>query len=288
MHQHKIHKHYIETSRGLVHAQEAGRSGAGVAPRPALVLVTPTSFASPLLGPVLAGLAQRGWHALALDLMGYGRSDRRGGHWRVPDFADNITEAVAASGVAPAGLVCGHFSCWTGIEIAARPAAVWPTLRGLVLDGTPRYTPAQRAEMQAAGAPPPQPWDAQGTHALAYWNKVWRILHQLAPDRPLPAVPSQRFREAVMCLLEASVYEPNTALAAADFAIEALLPLVKLPTLVMCSDTDWNLKHFDAVVAALPDPRPLRLSGIHPLHDPDAPERGDAYAEHLHRFFSAL
>ena len=237
---------------------------------------------------MLPGLAQRGWHALALDLMGYGRSDKRQGHWRVEDFADNVIEAVAACGVQPFGLACGHFSCWPGIEIVARRPAVWPTLRGVVLDGAPRYTPEQRAEMLAAGPPPPQPWDEQGSHVLAYWGKVWRILHQLTPDVPLAAVPSQRFREAVMCLLEASIYEPNTALAAAHFAIEDKLPLLALPTLVMCSDTDWNLRHFDAIVAALPQAQPLRLAGVNPLHDIDAPERGDGYALHLHRFFSAL
>jgi pimeloyl-ACP methyl ester carboxylesterase len=280
-----MRKHYVETSRGLVHVQQAG---GGPAAAPTLVLVTPNSFSSPLLDPVLSGLARRGWQAVALDLMGYGRSDKRQGHWRVEDFADNVVEAVAACGVQPFGLVCGHFSCWTGIEIVARRPSVWPGLSGLVLDGAPRYTAAERAGMQAAGPPAPQAWDEQGSHVLAYWNKVWRILHQLTPEVPLATVPSQRFREAVMCLLEASIYEPNTALAAAHFAIEDKLPLLELPTLVMCSDTDWNLRHFDAIVAALPQAQPLRLAGVNPLHAVDAPERGDEYAAHLDRFFAAL
>ena len=91
-----------------------------------------------------------------------------------------------------------------------------------------------------------------------------------------------------MCLLEASVFEPNTALAAAHFAIEDKLPLLDLPTLVMCSDTDWNLRHFDAIVATLPQPQTLRLAGVNPLHAVDAPERGDEYAAHLDHFFSAI
>jgi pimeloyl-ACP methyl ester carboxylesterase len=284
--QRPVQKRYVETARGLVHVQEAA-SAAGPG-APTLVLVTPTSFASPLLDTVLPGLASRGWHAVALDLMGYGRSDKRQGHWRVQDFADNVIDATAACGVAPFGLVCGHFSCWPGIDILARRPAVWPGLRGLVLDGAPRYTAEQRAQMLADGPPPPQPWDEQGTHALAYWNKVWRILHRLTPDVPLDAVPTQRFREAVMCLLEASVYEPNTAVAGAHFTLEDKLPLVDLPTLVMCSDTDWNLPHFDAIVAALPQPRPLRLPGVNPLHDIGAPQRGVEYAAHLHGFFSSL
>ena len=278
---HKLRKHYVETSRGLVHAQEAG-SG------PTLVLVTLTSFAPPLLDRVLPGLAGHGWRALSLDLMGYGRSDKRSVPWRVEDFADNLLEAIAACSAEPVGLVCGHFSCWTGIEIASRGAAALPALRGLVLDGTPRYTPEQRATMQAEGPPPPQPWDERGSHALAYWNKVWRILHQLDPERALDAVPTQRFREAVMALMEASVFEPNTAMAAAHFAIENKLPLVDLPTLVMCSDTDWNLRHHEGIVAALPRARSLRLAGVNPMHDLHAPLRADEYTAHLNGFFSSL
>ena len=92
-----------------------------------------------------------------------------------------------------------------------------------------------------------------------------------------------------MSLLEASVYEPNTAMAAAHFEIETKLPLVDLPTLVMCSDTDWNLPHHDAIVAALHGcTRPLRLPGINPIHAVDSPERGSEYAALLHAFFDAL
>ena len=276
-----MRKHYVETSRGLVHAQEAG-SG------PTLVLVTLTSFAPPLLDRVLPGLADRGWRALALDLMGYGRSDKRSTHWMVEDFADNILEAIAGCGADPVGLVCGHFSCWTGIEIATRHPTVLPALRGLVLDGTPRYTAEQRAALLADGPPAAQPWDEAGGHAMAYWQKVWRILHKLDPQRELDAVPSQRFREAVMALMEASVYEPNTLMAAANFAIEQKLPLVQLPTLVMCSDTDWNLPHHAGIVDALPQARSLRLPGVNPIHDLHAPLRADEYVEHLHRHFSAL
>ena len=283
----KLRKRYVETSRGLVHVQEAGDAGA-----PELVLITLTSFAAPLLDGVLPALAEHGWHALALDLMGYGRSDKRDGHWMVEDFADNMLEAIAACGVAPVGLACGHFSSWTGIEIASRkqpdgqPAL--PSLRGLVLDGTPRVTAQQRSERQAEGPPAATPWDEKGSHALAYWQKVWRIVHQLEPERPLAAVPTQRFRDAVMTLMEASVYEPNTALAAAYFEIEHKLPRVTLPTLVMCSDTDWNLPHHDAIVAALPDARPLRLAGTNPIHAIESPERGAEYAAHLHTFFASL
>ena len=285
MSRHRLHKRYVETSRGLIHLQESGQG------QPALVLVTLTSFSAPLLDHVLPALADLGWHALALDIMGYGRSDKRDTHWLVEDFADNILEAIAACGVDPVGLACGHFSSWMGIEIAGRRihgVAALPSLRGLSIDGTPRFTPEQRAERLAAGAPAPTLWDEQGSHAQWYWDKVWRIIHKIDPTRALDPIPTERFRNAVMALMEASVYEPNTALAATSYPLEQKLPLIDLPTLVMCSDTDWNLPDHDHIVAALKDARPLRLAGVNPIHAVDAPERGVEYAEHLHRFFSSI
>ena len=113
----KLAKRYVETSRGLVHLQEAGAGGR------ALVLTTLTSFSAPLLDQVLPALADLGWHAIALDLMGYGRSDKRDTHWLVEDFADNVLEAIVACEAEPFGLAFGHFSSWVGIEIASANAA---------------------------------------------------------------------------------------------------------------------------------------------------------------------
>jgi pimeloyl-ACP methyl ester carboxylesterase len=276
----RLRKRYVETSRGLIHLQEAGTGG------PALVLITLTSFSAPLLGRVLPLLAEKGWHAVALDLMGYGRSDKRHTSWRVEEFADNMLEAIAACDVEPVGISCGHFSSWIGIEIAARKAL--RSLKGLSLDGTPRFTPEERALKLAEGPPAPQPWDEQGSHALAYWQKVWRILHMIDPARPLDAVPTEGYRDAVMALMEASVYEPNTAMTAAWFEIEKRLALIDVPTQVMCSDTDWNLKHHDWMVSMLRHARPLRMPGVNPVHAIDSPQRAGEYAGHLHAFFSSL
>jgi pimeloyl-ACP methyl ester carboxylesterase len=120
-----------------------------------------------------------------------------------------------------------------------------------------------------------------------YWAKVWRILHQLDPQRPLDRVPTQRFREAVMCLLEASVYEPNTAMSATLFAIEEKLPLIDVPTLFMCSDTDWNLPHHESLVAAVPSAVSRRLPGVNPIHDLHEDRAAD-YGRLLHDFFAPL
>jgi len=274
----RVRKHYVETTRGDIAIQEAG-SGPHT-----LVLVTLTSFASALVPPALAELALRGYRAIALDIMGYGRSDKRNTVWMVDDFADNIIEALDGLGVTPEGLVCGHFAALMGIEIAARGR---PGLRGLVLDGTPIFDLERRQTLQALGSPPPMHWTEDGAHALENWRLSYSLLKQLTPGKPLAEVPSERYRQAYMALLEAKNYEPLTQDAAANFDVQARMGAIDIPTLAICSDTDWNLKHHQKVLEAIKGSTQLRLAGTHPLHDPDA-LRPDEYADHLHRFFGPL
>jgi hypothetical protein len=114
---------------------------------------------------------------------------------------------------------------------------------------------------------------ADGSHAPEYWRRAYGILKRLDPGLELQPAPPRRVREAYLALLESLAFEPGTTTAANHFAIEAKLPQVRVPTLVMCSDTDWNLPHHATIVDALLDARPLRLAGVHPLHELGRPDR---------------
>ena len=271
-----IRKHYIPTSRGLIHAQESGHGDR------TLVLLTITSFGGVLLDRVLPALAARGWRVVALDLMGYGRSDKRDTDWLVEDFADNIQEAIQHAGIVATGLVCGHFSSWIGIEIAGRPGT---GLGGLLLDGTPYFSAERRAKGLAAPPAAARTWQGDGRHAVDYWKTAYGLLAKLNPDFVLPEVPDARFRERYLALLEATMFEPGTMEAAHRFDIDAALARLSLPVRLMCSDTDWNLPHHATLKAALPQASEQRLSGVHPLHDLRDTDRSLEYVDCVDAFF---
>lgn len=277
----KMTRRYVATDRGDVHLAEAGTKGDGNT----LVMISITSFGGVLLDQALPQLAALGHHVLALDLMGYGRSDRRTDVWLVKDFADNILQALDRLEVTPRGLVCGHFSGWTGIEIAARPQ---PGLQGLVLDGTPIIPRATREANKLNGPAAPAPWTEDGAHAVAKWKMVYGLIKRLDPNMVLDAAPSMKFRQAYLTLLESVSFDPGTMDAATWFEIEEKLPLVTVPTLVMCGDYDWNLPHHPAIMAALPDAREVRFKGTHPLHELSRPDRAGEYVEQVDRFFNSL
>ena len=271
-----LHRHFISTSRGLVHCQEAG-SGDKV-----IVLVTITSFGNTIVNEVLEDLASRGYRAMALDLMGYGNSDRRTCQWKIEDFADNIAEALSVLEVTPTVLSCGHFSSWIGIELAGRPGG---NKMRLVLDGTPMTTPESREMFKTNACKSPRAWNAQGTQTGEYWKTAWHIISTLNPGLSLETSPSPLVREAYLAVLGTLSFEPGTAYAAAEFQLDAKLALVHSQTVAMCSDHDWNLPHFPNLLDGLANAEveTLRWSGVHPLHDLQDRSRTGAYADVLDR-----
>jgi pimeloyl-ACP methyl ester carboxylesterase len=131
----KIRKFYAETERGAVHIQESGM-GAKV-----LLFVNVTSWGTVLMDEALPLFAEKGYRALNLDIMGYGRSDKRDpadGDWMIEDFATNIEQAMESAGVRPLGIVAGHMAGLIGVELARRAPE---GLRGLSIappTGPPR------------------------------------------------------------------------------------------------------------------------------------------------------
>jgi haloalkane dehalogenase len=265
----------------LIHVQES--IPLATALDQTLVFINITSFGSVLLGAVLPALAALGYRALAVDMMGYGRSDKRSGPtWFIETWADNMEQAFDQLGIAPDGLICGHFAGLLGVELALRKR---PGMQALVLEGMPLIPPETRTASLAAGTPPPIIWDEAGTHAIEYWKVAYKLMKILDPGIEL-GVPNQKVREAYISYQETRCFEPSTMEAAASYAIEQKMAQIRLPTLVMCSDTDWNLKSHDQVVASIPTSREHRFQGIHPLHEFSRPDRASEYVAQLQGFFA--
>ncbi|MDO7843412.1 alpha/beta hydrolase [Sphingomonas immobilis] len=276
---HRISKSFAETEHGDIYVQQADGGGA------AITLLSVTSFGSALVGEALELLAARGYRALAIDLMGYGRSDKRYGLWPVERFADATEQAMAALGIAETTLVTGHFAGLTGIELAARRS---PAVRRLVLDGTPYRTPDERAALIEKGITPPVPWREDGSHAVDHWKHFHHLAHMLNPDFALPAVPDARYRHAYLALLEVFAFGPSTMDALTGFPIEEKLAAIgDLPVLLLTSETDWNRGTYHHFTAALPGAARHAFPGVHPIHDLSRTGRAAEYVDVIERFVTA-
>ena len=272
-------RYFVDTADGYVHVQDCGEGDRVIA------FVSITSFGGVLLDGVLPRLAEKGYRALAFDLMGYGVSDKRRDTWLIADFADNLAEAVTLSGARPAGYVVGHFAALVGVEVAAR---LPQGLRGLVLDGAPLIDTERQRNFDPLALPAPIDWTEDGAHAVAFWKRAYGLLHALNPELTLAAQPPAKLREAYLAYLSVACFEPGTAAAYHLFDARARMRDIEVPTLVLCADTDWNRPHYQAWVDGVPNSRGCRFHGVHPLHQLERPDRAEEYVRVVDEFFAPL
>lgn len=206
-------------------------------------------------------LAERGYCCTAIDLMGYGRSDRRLETWLVEEFSDNLVEAIAALELRPRAILGGHFTSLVAVDISLRHAGV---VDKLILDGIPAWSDQERAERlgRNAGAP----WlSADGASIQQRWNKTLAVLTKADPKAEVKP-------EAQSALLDAFVaftaldHKPGPEVAFFKYPTAARLAAVQHPTLVIGSPTDTLRSCHEAAVSMIPGARSHVFEDINPLY----------------------
>jgi pimeloyl-ACP methyl ester carboxylesterase len=224
---------------------------------------------------LLPRFATRGFRALAPDLYGYGRSDKDDAGWSIGDYARNLGEALRALGAWPANVVGGHLSAAIATELAImEPEGV----TSLVLDGSPAWTPAQRAALFTGFAGLSSKIAADGSHRTYAWDMIERSLRQW-DDRFRVTEESLPVLHAYLCDFLETGLRPKTALGA--YEMLARLSLLDLPVLALCAQTEPLLPMHAAVVERVRVVQQHVFAGAHPLLDP---ARADEYVEVIDRF----
>ena len=272
--QYRVTKHYVGTSRGELHVRRCGESG------PILVMLQILPFSTSMFEPLMPLLADSGLACVAIDLMGYGRSDKRRETWLVEDYADNINEAIDRLGLQPDFMLGGHFAGMVTASAATR-RAVPP--RKLVLDGTPVWPAAYRANIAAEMGVKPFTVDASGQFMTDCWAQVMAMMQLLNPGFAPSDATATALRTFAVQLLE-TTYGPSVVPAMAAFDMGLLLPQIRIPTLILTSEGDSQVKFFRTLVDGIAGARGHLFPGTHPMHDLDHPERVRDYADTLTGF----
>jgi len=264
----RVRRGYCDTAAGQVHYRGCGEG------RP-LVLLHWAPASGRMYEHLLPRFAACGLRVLAPDLYGYGRSDKEDAGWSIADYARNLGEALRALGAWPASIVGGHLSAAIATELAiAEPVGV----TCLVLDGSPAWTPAQRAALFAPFAGLSPAISADGGHKTYAWDMVERSLAQWdgrfrVNAQTLPAL------YAYVCDFLETGLRPKAALGAYDML--ARLSRLELPVLALSAETEPLYPMHSAVVAAVRGVQQHVFAGAHPLLDP---ARADEYVAVIERF----
>jgi pimeloyl-ACP methyl ester carboxylesterase len=154
-------RHLIATRHGAVHVRVFGDGpplvGLHASPRSSLDLVA------------LATRLSDRFTVILVDTPGFGWSDPL--PFEQPyaeDFADAIAEALDRFGVAGAAFYAAHTGAQIALEIGARHPQL---ISGLVADGLPLLTPAER-EAWLAGTIPDLAVKADGSHLTWIWSRA--------------------------------------------------------------------------------------------------------------------
>lgn len=244
-----IRRAYITLGDRQIHVRHAG-SGDPVV----LIHQSPTSART--LDAQTEGFARAGFHAIAIDMPGLGRSDPIGlPQPEIADLAAALGEFLDAIGLTRVALYGSHTGALICVDFAVRhPERV----SAVLIDGYPIYTPGERDRRVATYFPPyAERWD--GTHLLWLWSRYreqylfwpWNvpgISTQARCDVPDPVY----LHEGVIDMLRVGNAYRMPYSAAFRCVSDALLREVRVPTYFLAYPDD-SLTQALALLAPLPD-----------------------------------
>lgn len=272
-------KGYVETSAGALHVRRATHHGG--AP---LVILQILPIAGQLFEHALPLFAARGYGAVQIDLLGYGRSDPRRVLFLVEDFAAQFLEAVDRLNLDRFALLGGHFC---GLVAACLAANHPDRVSALILDGAPVMSASVRAQIRERGMSAPAPFAADGSHLPVLWSNFTTMMTRLNPSLSIDAEHQNRLHALFADWLAAVAGIP-TSEAFAAFDMEAHLPKISQPTLVIAGDHDTQRGSYETLTTRIAAAKGHWFKGIHPLHDVLRPERAYEYVDAVDAFLQPL
>jgi pimeloyl-ACP methyl ester carboxylesterase len=252
-----IPKGYADTQFGQVHYRLL-RGGPC-----ALVLIHWLPLSSRMYAHIMPALADAGFTVLAVDLLGYGRSDPRPAAWSMAQWGDTVMDAASALGIERAGVLGGHSGACVATEIALNhPHRV----SHLILDGCALPTPELRATFAKMGAAPRPTPQEDGAHESLIWRTAHGMIKHYIPDYAPERDGLERIWPAMLDYLETDFV--SSAPISGPYDLGARLPELIGPTLLLGAEKDTLAASFPVARTLAPGAAHHFFQGDHPIHFP--------------------
>ena len=273
-----VRRQYVDTDAGQLHL---GVAGSG----PDVVLLHWTPLSARMYEQELPRLAELGFRATGVDLMGFGRSDKPALPQTFDWHADAVARGLAAAGIDRYAILGAHFSAPIAVELTVRAGS---GVTALLLDGVVQLLPPEAAAKiggkVAANAGPGLHED--GSHRTFLWDQAINAYEIFDPDFVLSDTTLPLIYRMIEDYLATGM--PADFGGFAPYDMPEKLGQVRVPSCVLTADTDPLRSAQAPTVAALEaggaEVRAVTLPGAHPLHDP---ERSGQYAEAIASFLEA-
>lgn len=223
---------YVDIPEGQIHYQVEG-SG-----KP-LLLLHQTGLSSEeysLIVPILA----KTYQAVAMDLLGYGNSDKPPLGFQIEDHARSIVHFLDALGIKKTSIV-GHHA---GSRLAVEVAAAWPErVDKLVLSGCPWYTSEERETLPSDPRFRPMEIKEDGSFLMQLWQTYRSFSSEIKPEVLCKVM-------AVSLMAGARFHDLHQA--AFQHEIEPRLRLIKSPTLLVSGSEDMFYDRLETISKLIP------------------------------------
>jgi len=233
---------YVDIPEGQVHYQTDGSGQT-------LLLIHGTGMSSEeycQIGPIMA----KAFRVVAMDLLGYGSSDRPPFEFQIEDYAQSIVHFLDALGIKRTSIVGNH----GGSRIAVEVASVWPErVDKLVLIGCPWYTLEERQAFSTDPRFRPMELKDDGSFLM----EMWQVLKSKRQSEIKPEVLCRLMAVSLMAgagLLD--LYQ-----AAFQHDIEPRLRLIKSPTLLVSGSGDTFYGRLETVSKLIPQCKTQVITG---------------------------
>jgi pimeloyl-ACP methyl ester carboxylesterase len=255
-----IRRGFVDVPDGQIHYRTAGTGGS----RP-LVLLHASPGSARTLDPLMLQLSASR-RVIAPDTLGNGDSSPPAAEApAVADFAAGALDALDSLGIERFDLYGTH----TGAGIAAEIAIAAPQrVDRLVLDGVGLYSEEEIADMLARYAPALEP-DLEARYVLWIWHFVrdtysfWPWYRRDPAHARTVGLPSADvLHDKFVDVLKATRTYHLSYRASISQRKRDRLPLIRVPTLVMCARTDMLYRWHDEVAALIPGARKAVTAGI--------------------------
>jgi len=269
-------RQYVDTDAGQLHLHITG-SG------PDVVLLHWTPLSARMYEHELPRLAELGFRATGVDLMGFGRSDKPGLPRPFDWQAEAVAQGLAAAGVDQYAVLGAHFSAPIAVELTLREDS---PVNALLLDGVAQLLPPEAAAeigRKVAETAGPGLQD-DGSHRTFLWDQAINAYEIFDPDFVLNDQTLPLIYRMIEDFLATGMPEDFGGFAPYDMPTK--LAAIKVPSCILTAETDPLRSAQAPTVAALEagngPVRAVTLPGGHPLHDPDRQgQYADAIAEFL-------
>ena len=253
-----IRRGFVDLDHGQVHYRTCGAADGSP-----LVLIHQSPGSSKQLEGLMGSLSGQGRRTIAPDTAGNGDSAPL--KLDQPSIGDLAATALASI----EQLVSGPFDLYgshTGASIAMEIAIARPDLvRRLVIDGMGLYSVDLQSEVLDRYAREIRP-DAEATHLMKVWHfcrdqhLFWPYYNRTAAGRLPDGLPSDDdLHDFTVEVLKAMRTYHLSYRAAFRHPKRDRLPLISVPTLVVCSTSDMLYEYFDDVAAMVPGARKAEL-----------------------------